>query len=311
MMPCDLCLLVTSEVLFKEVLNHTPSLSISEDFPTDIMIGQNICARLAAGKREEAVINESCCEGQEQTTFAYFDDRYAVLSSTLPSKAKKIWFNPEGKLAPEVDPAHDAEIRDLDEIPKLPELLNKPSLAQCLAWWEDWSLPENVRRHARVVSRIAYTLAVMMRNQGIEVDPILAHRGGLLHDLDKITTLHKTGKHGQEGADFLEEKGFPALAEIVREHLMHTILQPHADHRRWEVKLVYFSDKLVEGDQIVPFDQRLEALLARYPYYSDAMLRAKNPIMRLSNQICSILSVPGHEALVEMLKEMQTDLLKE
>ena len=76
-----------------------------------------------------------------------------------------------------------------------------------------------MRRHSFTVSGAAYKLAVMMRNRGIIVNPILAHRGGLLHDLDKIRTLHLKGAHGKMAAAFFEEKGYLTIAEIVREHV--------------------------------------------------------------------------------------------
>ena len=43
---------------------------------------------------------------------------------------------------------------------------------------------------------MAYVIAVILRNQGIHLDPILAYRGGLLHDLDKLHTVESSHPMG-------------------------------------------------------------------------------------------------------------------
>lgn len=237
---------------------------------------------------------------------AFLDASYAAVKVAAGRGWRTVWFNPRWAFAPEFVPVHDLDLRDLARLPEIGSaLLGKPSLAQCLDWWEAWEVPENIRRHSKAVAHSAYLLGVMLRNQGIHLDPVLAQRGGLLHDIDKIRTLRRSGAHGQDGADFLLEQGYPALAEIVREHIMSAILHPHADARAWEVKLVYLCDKLVEGDQLVPFDERLAALYERYPHYRETMRRAAGPVRALSDQICAILSIPSHENLIFTLSELQ------
>jgi putative hydrolase of the HAD superfamily len=160
-----------------------------------------------------------------------------------------------------------------------------------------------VRAHSAVVARSAYVLAVMMRNRGISVDPMLTHRGGLLHDIDKIATLKMDGAHGRVGAEFLDAQGYPRLAEILREHIMTRLMRPEAQDWGWEVKLVFFCDKLVEGNELVTFDQRLDALKIRYPYYVEKMERAESAIWDMSAEICEILDIPSHAELVELLRD--------
>ena len=121
------------------------------------------------------------------------DDRYDMLKSYASEGFRTIWFNPNGELAPELVPVQDMEIRNFDELTGSSSLFHLPALSQCYAWWDEWELPENVRQHALTVSHAAYTLAVWMRNKGINVNPILTHRAGMLHDLDKIKTLQSSG----------------------------------------------------------------------------------------------------------------------
>lgn len=86
---------------------------------------------------------------------------------------------------------------------------------------------------------------------------------------------------------------------------MHRIMHPGAEDLPWEVKLVYFVDKLVEGDQIVSFDKRLARLKERYPGYRGAMARAESHIWALSDGITSILSISDHEKLIMTLRKLQ------
>jgi putative hydrolase of the HAD superfamily len=240
--------------------------------------------------------------GIPDTDSAYVDQSYENLQDFSRRHLKTIWFNPTGALAADDFPLHDAEIRDISELININSSLHKPSLAQCLAWLDEWEVPGNVRAHSAVVARSAYVLAVMMRNRGVSVDPVLTHRGGMLHDIDKIATLKMDGAHGRMGAEFLDAQGYPRLAEILREHIMTHVMRPEARDWGWEVRLVFFCDKLVEEDRIVPFDQRLDALKIRYPYYVEKMERAESAIWDLSDEICEILDIPSHAGLIEMLQ---------
>ena len=240
-----------------------------------------------------------------QTLIAVVDNSYEPAQDYASKGFQTIWFNRAGAFAPSGVPLHDGDILSFNTLSNVISILHKPSFDQCLLWWDEWDLPQNVRRHERTVAWGAYILAVMMRNQGLDIDPILAHRGGLVHDIDKIETLGVDGQHGKMGADFLDKEGYPVLGEIVRGHIMHTILEPGAEERPWEVKLVYFMDKLVEGDQIVTFEERQAALKKRYPMYRGVVDSAKSKILALNDEICSILSITDHQKLISLLIRLQ------
>ncbi len=229
------------------------------------------------------------------------DEDYKKLQGWSDSKLKTIWINPANQIPSTELPSHDVEICKIEQLEEILRIHQSPTLIQCESWWKEWDLPENVRRHVKKVGWAAYVLAVMLRDRGINVNPILTHRGGLLHDLDKIKTLKMVNSHGNIGASFLDAQGFPAVAEIVRGHILHTILDPASHRRPWEVKLVYFCDKLTEGDRIVPLEERFSALGKRYPAYMKKMNRAKVYVWGLNNEICSILSIPDNDHLVSLL----------
>ena len=154
---------------------------------------------------------------------------------------------------------------------------------------------------------MAYVIAVILRNQGIHLDPILAYRGGLLHDLDKLHTVESSHPHGDVGADFVQAQGYPHLADVVREYVMRPGSRAQTHRRTGESKLVFFCDKLAEEDRIVPFDVRLEALKQRYPDFVGMMNTVELDVWALSNEICSILSISSHEKLIEKLLRLQNN----
>jgi len=239
-----------------------------------------------------------------QAATAWLDDDADRLKAIAAQGGRTLWYNPNGALAPNPMPAHDGEIIKMDDLATIPAMLAKPTLRTCLAWMDAWVLPDNIRRHVELVARLAYGLGGMLRGQGQQVDPILAHRGGLLHDLDKLHTLDRSRRHGDTAAAFLWEQGHPDLAEIVRGHILGSVLEDQTDLRTWEARLVFFCDKLVEQDQIVPFDVRLSALKARYPGFRQIMDQAEPYVWALNDQICSILSISNHENLISILEEL-------
>lgn len=296
----DCKLVVTSKELFDEIMGYYTArgIALAEDEKPLTVGGLKIelqttdLTNMVDGSRHDSMI-------------VFMDTEYTRLRKWSQHGWRTVWLNREGSLSPDTLPVQDVDLRSLDKLSQVPSLLTKPTLSQCLAWWEEWRMPDNVQQHVTAVAWCAYVLAVLMRNRGIDLDPVLTHRGGLLHDIDKIQTLKQDGSHGEAGADFLEALSFQDVSAIVRGHIMHKILEPNADDRPWEVKLVFFADKLVEGDRIVPFDVRLEKLMGRYPGYSDAMRRAESSIWKLSEMICSILSISSHEILISTLVELQ------
>jgi len=304
-MRVDLNLLLLSKDLYQDVVQHFSSQEHPEKTVRMVNFPNGLRVELLNGRTAISQWADMQAGSSNKAQIAFLDDRYPVLETFLAHGIKAIWYNPRGEMAPEPLPVQDLDILSFDELLEDLSSLRIPTLSQCLTWWDEWELLENVRQHSYTVSRAAYQLAIMMRNKGLEIDPILTHRGGLLHDLDKIETLRSSGAHGKKAAAFIEKKGYPEVAVIVREHIMSTILNPNADNRSWEVKLVYFCDKLAEGDQLVPFNQRLSALYERYPDYRNIMQQAEGPIWLMSDQICSILSIPNHESLIAMLKGLQ------
>ncbi len=233
----------------------------------------------------------------------YLSAQYHQIYAFQKAGFRTAWLNPEGFLVKK--PRHDLDLVDLKELKDQQRHLDQiPIFQQCCTWLDQWQVPENVRRHTTRVADLAYALAVALRVQGVQVDPVLTHRGGLLHDLDKIATLSEPRQHSLLGADFIEKQGYQQLSKIIRSHVMHAILERDESDWTWEERLVYFCDKLVEGDQLVSFPVRLAALKKRYPDYQLVLDRSAPAVFALSERISSILSISNHEKLISYLLDI-------
>lgn len=231
----------------------------------------------------------------------FIDEAYDAVVSKQGQYELILWMNWDNSPAPAAFPEPDMEVAYLEQLMTLGTFVPRPSAAQCIDWWLEWNLPDNIKRHVTKVAAIAYKLALEIRRAGLDVDPILTHRAGLVHDLDKIETLHQANRHGHVSADFMIRRGYPELAEIVRHHLLGLFLVHDLSGFSWEMKLVNYCDKLVEGDRVVLLPERLSALKQRYPQSRSLIDSAEPHLWRLDNEICSILDLDNHESLVNRL----------
>lgn len=207
-----------------------------------------------------------------------------------------VWYNPTGAAAPGLLPIHDLEIRHLAD---LPAALAKPrlpgwNLAQ--SWLFQQAAPAGLILHVQAVSALAYQLAVWLRAAGETIDPLLAQRGGMLHDLAKVSTLHTPGvNHGEAAAHILSEAGQPALAEIARRHILSNLLDKDLAPRTWEEKVVFFADKITEGSRLVTLEQRINALSRRYSRFSAGIQACLPELRKLQKELCQHMRIPEAE----------------
>ncbi len=164
-----------------------------------------------------------------------------------------------------------------------------PTIEECEMLWDEFMVPENIRRHCRIVSRIAVFLAKRLKKKGLDIDIELVERASLLHDLLKIATIESfqqderfkrsgeetkqgyrklqerfLGKTHEEGAKEVLGSSYPQLAEIIKKHGFEAILTIDNEPWSWEEKIVTYADKRVRHDEIVSLKQRFEDLRIRY-----------------------------------------------
>jgi hypothetical protein len=195
------------------------------------------------------------------------DDYQVDVLGAYLSGWRTLWYNPGVRACPGLAPLQDTDLYQMTGLPEAVSRLRFPGWDTCQAWMRGRALPHTLLLHSFTVAAAAYQLAIWLRQNGAVVDPVLTHRGGLLHDLAKIPPAGsgvQVANHGEGAARLLTTYGQPELAQIARRHMLFSLHDPESAPQSWEEKLVYFADKLVEGSEIVPFEDRLQALSRRY-----------------------------------------------
>ncbi len=115
-----------------------------------------------------------------------------------------------------------------------------------------------VAAHSRAVARVAGILARGVNScQASQLDPDLAVAAALLHDIAKGSPDHCAA-----GARRLAELGFSTrLTGIVAGHADY---DPDPHQAVNETEVVYLADKLVQGDAVIPLDERFQAKLSMF-----------------------------------------------
>jgi predicted hydrolase (HD superfamily) len=130
--------------------------------------------------------------------------------------------------------------------------------------------PEWFLRHACAVADVAGWLAAAINARGGHVDAAAVEAAALLHDVDKLPSVGRAEgvRHGDGSAAFLEARGLPELAVIVRDHPV-TRLAGDQDRARLlaaplEARIVAYADKRA-GQHLQTMDQRFGAWRRDYP----------------------------------------------
>lgn len=147
-----------------------------------------------------------------------------------------------------------------------------PTHEECMRMMDEFNVPENVRAHSYMVNRVAVFLAKKLKEAGEDIDVDLVDRASLLHDLDKIPTLHN-GQHGRMAMEMLAKKGHSKIGEVINKHLFHSILDNNL--KTWEDKIVSYADKICQEDYIVSLDERFEYGKKRYAHHHDHKAQLK------------------------------------
>jgi len=210
---------------------------------------------------------------------------------------KSAWYNPLKTHCSGHLPVHEIQLQDMKDLPALLRAPELPSLNTCLEWLESNQASSNLLIHVQLVAACAYQMALWLSRNNIVVNPILAHRGGLLHDLAKLWP-EKNMDHGLAASLWLKDKGQEQLAEIASRHMIYGILDDVRHPNTWEEKLVYLADKLVEKNSIVSIDERIAGLKTRYSMEDGLLEKAYPLLIDLQQEICttarvSVNDLPG------------------
>ena len=216
-----------------------------------------------------------------------------------------VWFNPSGKASPGLLPLQDLEITRWQDLPSALASPRLPGYATCLSWLQKQEVPYNLLEHVQGVAAAAYQMAVWLRAAWQEVDPLLAHRGGLLHDLAKLKAANRRISHGELAGLMLKDRGYPQLAEIAQRHMLFSLIEPDTQPLTWEQKLVYFADKLIERGRLASLEERIAGLRQRYPQDSQRISAILPVLKALEEEICTAAGFPPSELLQRLKASYQ------
>ena len=178
-----------------------------------------------------------------------------------------------------------------DYVP-ITELTPLPDPDQARAWWDEYEMLENIRRHSEMVCFVALTITDWLADAGVLLHRRAVEVGALVHDISKTPCIGTTKLHAQEGGALITSLGYPELGYMVANHVYL-----NEDHPLDETMVVNYADKRVTHDQIVDLDSRFEYIADRYGLGDpDRLARIQTGLKnarRAENLIFSHLA-PGH-----------------
>lgn len=154
-----------------------------------------------------------------------------------------------------------------------------PTRQQTKALWDKYHLPQKKRMHVELVARVAMKLA-----KKISVNRPLLLAAALLHDIDKAVEKLPGERHPDAAVRILREEGMEEVADLVKTHPLHSILDPAIAPKTQEEKLLYLADKMVKYD-IVGVDRRFALWRdEQLPWEEQAVLDASYPNVKALEQ---------------------------
>ena len=138
-----------------------------------------------------------------------------------------------------------------------------PTREQCFELIRRYRMLPHIVRHSELVTNVALLIARKLNSRGQHLDIALVEAGALLHDITKTICIQTKENHAQTGGELLASLGYPAVANIVRQHIC---LDPGSSDPNavTEPELINYADKRVKHEEVVDIDERFRDVLDRY-----------------------------------------------
>ena len=148
--------------------------------------------------------------------------------------------------------------------------MNIPSVNECLSLMDSYGMLDNIREHSFIVARVAETIVSGLQlpkdQKSLPADIDLVLAGALLHDIAKTKCLDGSCQHAEEGMLICFEHDYPEVGKIVNEHVILSSFR-RDEYRRGHFparEIIYYADKRVRHNEIVPLSQRLDYIIDKY-----------------------------------------------
>ncbi len=157
-----------------------------------------------------------------------------------------------------------------------------PTIEDCFKLLKQCHTPKHIIRHCEVTADFAVELAKKIAANGTEVNIDFVHRACLLHDIMRAGDFHKPLdeifdepvseedirkwrhishqydglRHEDAAYEFLKNE-YPVFALAIKKHAYKSLLDEKTMPQTIEEKIVYYADKRVMHDKVVPLKERL------------------------------------------------------
>ena len=167
------------------------------------------------------------------------------------------------------------------------------------ALWDTYHLPSKKRMHCEMVAKVALLIAKtinavipdLIRNphktkkipafagmtKGQKINEQLIVAAALLHDIDKNIEKLPGEHHPDAGVRVLKQEGMNEVAEVIRTHPLHMILNKKNPPKTIEQKILFLSDKMTRYECIGIEKRFLIWKKEDYDEESQAILDASYP----------------------------------
>lgn len=169
-----------------------------------------------------------------------------------------------------------------------------PTSVQINELWKVHALPNDKQHHCTLVARVAVWFARRLKDvrSDVDIDIAFLTAAALLHDIDKMARKRKGEHHPDAGVRILRDAGFFEVADLVRTHPLHSILDQNISPTTWEQKILYLSDKMTKHT-VITVDERFASW--REESLPDEAIRVLDmtypKVKALESELCALIHV--------------------
>lgn len=174
-----------------------------------------------------------------------------------------------------------------------------PTYAEVMTLWKKFDLPPKKQKHCLLVAKLALFFASKMQEKNqiiVRRDVLLA--AALLHDIDNNISHEEGETHPDTAVRVLRECGMNEVANIVKTHPLHSILDNSIAPKSWEEKILFLADKMVKND-IMTVEERFSLWRQEQlpPKEQELLLRAFPKVKELEHSLCTAIGLTPTEVI--------------
>lgn len=158
-----------------------------------------------------------------------------------------------------------------------------PSIETCFQLMEKYQVLDNIKAHSVMVAKAAHLTARGLKDAGLEISVFKATAGALMHDIGKTASLKSGKDHAEIGRQICLDNHLDEIADIVGEHVRMKNYNLNGSYS--EKEIVFYTDKRVNHDKIVPLEERLAYILDRYGRNQEDLCRLIRKNFKLCEQV--------------------------